>query len=42
MRVETGDPRMLATGKQVRKSAMACACSRWRNQYVRYRTIPGN
>src|SRR5206468_434813 len=31
----------LVTGIPTKTSAMACACSRWRNQYVRYKTTPG-
>src|SRR6266478_1419054 len=41
MNPETGAPRMLVTGMPVRNSAIICACSRCRNQYIRYKTIPG-
>ena len=32
---------MLVIGKPVKNSAIACARSRWRNQYVKYKMIPG-
>src|SRR5215471_4406743 len=41
MSPETGAPRTLVMGNAAMNSAIAWACSRWRNQYVRYKTIPG-